>query len=162
MCRWGSGVGFVIAEERGGESGMRGVWPIRRVVLYWGLIVISASSSVASGLLSGYFGSTSGSASSSVLPGVGSASSSPDYVLAGSLGTSGSVASPFSFLSNAIFGEVTENLLRDPLANGAITGTASAQVQKIIGELSPTGGVGSSGSSQAQSTGGLPADGVLA
>jgi hypothetical protein len=103
---------------------------------HWGDQMIDASSSIASGILSGVFGTPA--ASSSGVSGASTDSvSTAAYILDGSLQSLGSGTSMDSFLANAIFAQATQALLLDPLANGKITGTPSANVQKLLSELDP-------------------------
>ncbi len=91
--------------------------------------MISATSSVTSGLLSSAFGTSAPSAST--IPGGISASNAS--LVEGLLPSS----PDGGLLSNLIFGQDTEALLNDPFSNGAIGGTPSSYVQQIIQKLAP-------------------------
>jgi hypothetical protein len=134
--------------------------------------MIDASSSIASGILSGTFG-TPAAPANAVLPGSSTDSTStPAYLLDGSL--QGVATSMGQFLSNVEFGEDTQALLLDPLANGKITGTPSANVQKLLSELDPSrpastdsstnanDNATASGSTPVSTSTGLPDEGILA
>lgn len=132
--------------------------------------MISASSSAASGILTATFG-TPKSTTTSPVPALGAGeepspsneSPSAAYVLDGSL--AGSNAAEAGFLSNAVFAGVTEALLRDPRANGALTGEASSNVKKIISQIGAAEGATAAQQPAATSTTNaatLPTDGIVA
>lgn len=99
--------------------------------------MISAASSIASGILSGAFG-TSAQPSVSI-PGASTASTSSTVSQASIDETllASSESPQASLLSNIAFAQDTEFLLNDPHSNGAITGTPSNYVQQIISKLAP-------------------------
>ena len=127
--------------------------------------MISATSSLASGILSSTFGTPSTKTPS--LPS-GSTASAPTQasIVQALLPTS----SEFSLLSNIAFAQDTEFLLNDPHSNGAISGTPSNYVQQLISKLAPgaptsttsnsTASANTSTSTAAAST--LPSEGILA
>jgi hypothetical protein len=111
--------------------------------------MINASSSIASSFLSQYFGTSGSNSATSSGLGLDDSSSSPDYLLGGSLGSDDSSA---DFLSNAESAQDTEALLLNPHLNGAIGGTASANVQKIIQEIEGAEGISTSTPASTSST----------
>jgi hypothetical protein len=106
-----------------------------------GVRMINASSSIASSFLSQYFGTSNSNSTASSGLGLDDSTSSPDYLLDGSLGSDNFSA---DFLSNAVFAQDTESLLLNPHLNGAIGGTASTNVQKIIQQIEGSLGISTS------------------
>jgi len=127
--------------------------------------MISATSSLASGILSGTFGKASTATPS--LPSASTASAPTQAsIVAALLPTS----SESSLLSNIAFAQDTEFLLNDPHSNGAISGTPSNYVQQIISKLAPGAPTATASNSTAGSTtstttpaaSSLPSEGILA
>jgi hypothetical protein len=135
--------------------------------------MISATSSLASGILTSTFGTPAPSPVNIPSSATGSTSSQASIVQS-LLDNSGSDA---YFLSNLTFAQDTESLLQDPRSNGALSGTASSYVQQIIKAIdpgapastaaAPATGSSSTPTSTLQTTsdptsGGLPPEGLLA
>ncbi len=95
--------------------------------------MISATSSIAGGILTSTFGTPAPSPVNIPSSATGSTSSQASIVQS-LLDNSGSDA---YFLSNLTFAQDTESLLQDPRSNGALSGTASSYVQQIIKAIDP-------------------------
>ncbi len=123
--------------------------------------MISASSSLAGGILSGSFG-TPPTTIPTIAGGTTSSTYSPDYILAESRGGAAAGNVDAAFLSNLEFAQDTEALLLDPHSNGALTGTPTSYVQQIIKAITPGAPTSITTPATTASSTALPAEGILA